>query len=717
MQQQIMGQLFNSLSEKKIKTRLAKKSKGEIVFKIIKSSLFALDSVPVFFNIGSVVTSLIDELNDTLDVDQYHVQDYKIEKALFKLFASKAFSSGFYVIIDNPNLLKKDSFLFLNQLIEKYDLHILLSFSNTCNFPVKSEIISQISQNGVPNKLISEVEDVFERPDNELICALFSCYDCAYSTSVIGLFEKYQRNIHVIMSFINGYDFSNSNLSYEGLHILRILLVVGEALSLHLLYKIFQKHNIRCGQIEFEAFKSLCHETRDLHLTFINDRGYIKILDNPLVGELIKDSFVDNQIIINDALEVFSPIVDSLTVPLLRFAITNTPRDYSRKKSFILELLKKQDKDNNVDPQYIDMVFSTSSKHELLYLCVLYYNMEIYDSPYYRIRDYGKTFGGRDIEILEALIAERLHLGDYPEKLESLVFSSNNIDEMCLLVSILFVSYLNTDTKNRAKYMDILENPQSKLFYRNFLHSKYYAYLLRNVSYYIKDCSLAIRSYRQCLNTFKDSDVVNYNRTISNLLCYVMDYDLDPFVIRAKDDVVRQIEQILEFMDSKYSYLSVNYGVFLMKYTSQNPERYFRSISLSEGTTETPYLFAQINLAVYLVRENPTRALEVLDNLELYIEQCKVIKTKQFYGVNRCLVEYANGICNTELLKQIIQHPLRGNLKLASKLYNFYTLRFKGNIPYSSNDWNGLYVPGTLFYRYFDPRLLLSTLDSPNCSI
>lgn len=130
------------------------------------------------------------------------------------------------------------------------------------------------------------------------------------------------------------------------------------------------------------------------------------------------------------------------------------------------------------------------------------------------------------------------------------------------------------------------------------------------------------------------------------------------------------------------------------------------SIHYSSGTTETPYIYAQINLAIYVLKKDRFKSLEILDALEYHVDKTTVPMTKQFYWINRCLVEYANGIKNYELIKKIREKPFRGDIKYVSSLYNNYKYRFDNDIKYQEEDWYELHCPGYLFYRYFDIRKL-----------
>ena len=87
--------------------------------------------------------------------------------------------------------------------------------------------------------------------------------------------------------------------------------------------------------------------------------------------------------------------------------------------------------------------------------------------------------------------------------------------------------------------------------------------------------------------------------------------------------------------------------------TNDDPTQYFESILFNSGTTETPYIYARINQALYIAKSNPVKALSCLDEI-FYTLICdsNVVPTKIFYKINRLLVEYMNNINIYYLLYQ-----------------------------------------------------------------
>ena len=116
-----------------------------------------------------------------------------------------------------------------------------------------------------------------------------------------------------------------------------------------------------------------------------------------------------------------------LTIPQLKFAVSNLDKDYNRRKSYILLLLDKQKSIGQVEQQYLDMLFYLDNKYDLIKICSMYYNLQVYDVPFLRLQQHTEFLEERECKDLLALLKERLHKDNYCEKLWDLVNSSINL--------------------------------------------------------------------------------------------------------------------------------------------------------------------------------------------------------------------------------------------------------------------------------------------------
>ena len=160
----------------------------------------------------------------------------------------------------------------------------------------------------------------------------------------------------------------------------------------------------------------------------------------------------------------------------------------------------------------------------------------------------------------------------------------------------------------------------------------------------------------------------------------------------------------------KDMYLNNNYGIYLMRYTCEDPSAYFSCIPYSTGTTETPYIYAQINLALYYEKVNPAMALYIMRDIQKLVEKTPVPRTKQFYNINLAMIEYSNGIFPQRLIEEIKNKPLRGNMLYAEQICTTYAFMNENNMRLTDEYRDILCLPGYLFYRYFDVKKLLFDL-------
>lgn len=711
---QIIGQvaLFskNDTPEKNEAAKLLRKpSKGNIVFALVTSCLYALDAIPLLPNIGSVANSLITSIKETLDTDYEHINDFKTEKAVAKFFETlcKKKKKIIYLLIDNPQKLPVDEFPFLALILEKYNVRILFAF-NSQDYSSETELLSKLSsRTEITGLTINKIKSEFQRPDNPLIEALYQCYGKEFLPSVIPVFEKNGRNIHIIMTHILGITMHFSELHPQLQYLLKVLYILNCPVPASVLFPILRNENLgslNCSDSEFQALAEQAVEQGYLRASQLGDVEY-ELCYNNLDSGVFTISFAEKQKIISDAITVMDQVYDSLSSSLLEFAIINLEHDYSHSKQYILALANIQSKKNCVNLSYLNKLNYFENSKELFCVCSIYYDYGVYDKPY-RLLQTHKNFSRLQVyKLTKALICERLHSDNYVGQLENLFSQISSREKKCLLASVLFVAYLNSDYAEKYK---CFFDSKSVYYYKSFEDCKNFYYLLRNVTYYIEEVPEAISNYEKCLAIFRSKDPINYNRTISNYLCYLMRHDSNQAAMTKMESIAKESKLILEYNDAAYAYLNNNFGIYLMRYTDEDPTTYFSSIPYSSGTTETPYIYAQINLALYNVKLNPRKALETMNAVEDHVKRSPVPRTKQFYHINRALIEFLNGTFPEAQLNEILAKPLRGNADYAEDLYNRYFMQRDNAPSLDAEQFKALSLPGYLFYRYFRAEKLLA---------
>lgn len=711
---QIIGQvaLFskNDAPEQNAAAKLLRKSKkGNIVFAIITSCLYALDAIPLLPDIGTIANSLVSSIKETLDTDYEHLNDFKTEKAIVRFFEilTQKKNKEIYLLIDNPKGLNSNELSFLTLLMERYQVHILFAF-NSQERSSEMELMSKLSsRNDISLLQIDSVKSEFKRPDDLLIEALYQCYGKEFHPNFIPIFERTNRDIHAIMAHILGISLNLSSLDVNLQYLLKVLFVLGCSVPESVLFPVLRAENLRSLDYSDSEFRCLATQAAEQGYLRIHQLNNVEYELNPhnLAATAFNISFAERQKIIGDAIAAMDQVCDSLSVPLLELAIANLEHDYSHGKQYILALMKIQSKKNCVNLSYLNKLSYFENANELFYTCGIYYDCGVYDKPYHLLQSHRNFSRKQSYKIIQALICERLHTDDYVKKLESLLKQTGPREKKCLLAAVLFVAYLNSDYAERYKcFLD----PQSNYYYQSFEDCQNYYYLLRNVTYYIENIPEAINNYRKCLDTFYSRDPVNYNRTISNFLCYLMRHDFDSTAQSQMEFVAQEVKKILDYNDAAYAYLNNNYGIYLMRYTEEDPTAYFSSIPYSSGTTETPYIYAQINLALYNARLNPRYALKTMNAIEHHVKTTSVPRTKQFYNINRALIEFVNGTFPEVQLQEVLAKPLRGNESYAQNLYQRYSDLCGNAQSLDAAQYKELSLPGYLFYRYFKAEKLLA---------
>ncbi len=708
--EQIIKQILSGYNENMLNTFIKKKKTVEVVKKILLPLIRNIDAIP-YINIAGLGADVIEAIIDSIDVDLEHISDYKIEKALIKLlnrFNEKKNIETICLLLDNTDNLDQNSIDFLASVINYDFIKIMFMRQNTL-LNGGTEALSKLSSAEFNTW---QINTCFDRPNDMLIKKLFECYGTEFKDEYMTVFKEYNRNIHVIISYIRGFNMDFQAMDNTTLTILKILLIVKTKLSIKLVLDILTNMqdayelNPQCD------FENTLKQIEEKNLIIIND-NVISLNKNIVTSSNIKIIQSDKLYITAYILNAFESNINILTIEQLKFAIDNLTRDYNKRKKYIFLLLKQEKNANCIELKYLDMLLSCN-KSELFEACSMYYNMQIYDMPSTLLLQHKQFSQCRQYLILSSLLDERLHRENYGDKLKALIDSSKNSNEKCLLTAIYFTALFNENKSNLG--IKILQDNENELYYEKFSNSKYYYYLLRNVSYYIDNIDEAKLNYELCLFNFENTDPVNYNRTMSNYVGYLLAHDCQKSR-EILESLISKIEGILQFNDTRYLYLNINYGIYLIKTGHSNPTKYFNAIIYEEGTTETPYIYSQINLSLYIAKTSPIKALMLLQKIySAHIENSNVKPTKIYYYINRILVEYMNGKNNMNLLEYIKENPLRGNEKQANALYNEYKYRFENSIKYCEEDFDKLFLPGPIFYHGFDVDLLLS-LDNPSSII
>ena len=436
---QIATQIISSSDKRKLSKYT--QNEGLVIKKIIDSLTTSIDIIP-FVNVGELLSGFATAIKNTLDTDIEHLSDYKIEKAIISMLrqiVKKGKISKVFFLIDDISSSQPESLEFIAKIMDFNIVNVLVTIPNN-HINIGAENLSKICSNTFEP---FELDKVFERPSDDMIKGLYRCYDCSFDEKYLNVFNRYERNIHIIMSYIRGFHMDFMRLDKNSILLLKIMLILNTSIYIKTLNAIYNKSLHLSSNMDDSNFKIFINTLINRGFLGIDQYDYIHLNHNIISEDEIKITLVERLTISRDIIDIFERCKTELTISQLKFAIHNLDKDYSRRKSYILVLLKKEKIVGQVEQQYLDMLFYLDNKIDLINICSMYYDLQVYDVPFLRIQQHTEFIEERECQDLVALLQERLHKDNYCQKLWEQLISSANIDEQCLLMAVLFTALFN----------------------------------------------------------------------------------------------------------------------------------------------------------------------------------------------------------------------------------------------------------------------------------
>jgi len=730
---QIVKQILNASNyhENTISRIITKKQFKGIIQSILNSIsiTFNIGFTSTRVNVGELLEKLVSSIEDTLNVDLAHSGDYKLELAVIKILEKIEQlepEARLFYLFDNAELIRISDFE--RMLVKHSTSRVLFAFSANTGLEEKSKKISSISMKP------QHISWTFEYPDDDFIIKIFkelNGINVSKNDSLLNEIKMHGRNIHIIMGLVNEVE---NPMDEDMLDILKILSVVNKyneyikhpvMLSKDMIFKIVTHYQLKFERADENLFINKINSLVKYGLINMQDdflqqrnSSYAELSLSP--REIIQ--------IPHSILNIFEEHKHTFTIEQCKYAIMQyrESRNPTATKNYVLNLLDLERSNSQmgrktykseIKQDFLDLVSSFNSLSELLKICVAYYNQLNYLIPLEHMvskdNKHLRTENPRAYDTMLVLLQERLHKGKYASELQKLVKTTSNINEKCLLAAVLFVARLNSNEKGIANFKEILEEKSSELYYKNFRESKYYSYLLNSIGFYIKSPAEGISNYESLLTSFRGRDVISYNRTISNYLCYLMhNSQCSPLANNRLINIAKEAEHILNYYDERWKLLNINYGLYLMMTNTGNAHDYFDRIPLEPVTSPTSYIFSQINKAMYFAKHgDKNKAFSLLDSIyEQYISLTSVPHTEGLYYVNRSLLEYINNDEAIISADEITVARLRGDIDTRNQLVKFYKDMNNLMITYTDDFWEKLFKLGYVFYRNIDPSLLLSEI-------
>ena len=286
---------------------------------LVKSLIASINIVP-FITIGEIADGFMEAIDETIDVDVEHISDYKIEKAIINViqkFEKKNETKKICLLVDDTSKLSPVSLEFISKVMEHSFSRIL--FTVPRNYDIKG--IEALSKLSYIESSPYEIDKMFKRPDNRLICGLFNCYNKTYREEYLDVFERYERNIHIIMSYIRGFNMNFLQFDSNTLYVLKILMLLETYVHINMLNDVLENSNYSIDTFDYSAI-----------IQSLNNLGFIEIdinnnvhLNKKIVNETeIQISLVERITITHEIIEVFEKYKSKLTMPQLKFAINSS---------------------------------------------------------------------------------------------------------------------------------------------------------------------------------------------------------------------------------------------------------------------------------------------------------------------------------------------------------------------------------------------------------
>ena len=305
---QIAEQIIAGCNQAQLKNYV--RDKKEATKHIVKSLIASINIVP-FITIGEIADGFMEAIDETIDVDVEHISDYKIEKAIINViqkFEKKNETKKICLLVDDTSKLSPVSLEFISKVMEHSFSRIL--FTVPRNYDIKG--IEALSKLSYIESSPYEIDKMFKRPDNRLICGLFNCYNKTYREEYLDVFERYERNIHIIMSYIRGFNMNFLQFDSNTLYVLKILMLLETYVHINMLNDVLENSNYSIDTFDYSAI-----------IQSLNNLGFIEIdinnnvhLNKKIVNETeIQISLVERITITHEIIEVFEKYKSKLTMP------------------------------------------------------------------------------------------------------------------------------------------------------------------------------------------------------------------------------------------------------------------------------------------------------------------------------------------------------------------------------------------------------------------
>lgn len=298
----------------------------------------------------------------------------------------------------------------------------------------------------------------------------------------------------------------------------------------------------------------------------------------------------------------------------------------------------------------------------------------------------------RAIKVIYAITLNRCREHQAAEdRLKDLIDTSNNIDELAILIS-----FLISNDVHSGKLVDAIEAYQT--FDKQLKSSKKYPYFLRNAATIFEPSkAYSLRNMAKCMFE-KNGDLFGYYSTIINLTAYNLE---NTPISYALSQVLMAFEGLQQFGASQIHLAANNLGICYLMDNNYIEAIKYLTMSIESAKTIMPIGYATFNLAaMYIKTGEPQTAYELVANLKQRVLSSGLPRLKGRYYLSMAVIEYVLG--NYENSQKYSQLAIEGsNFAPGTKPFSvvsFLNENNKSSCQYKLEQWDELYAPCFLEY-------------------
>ena len=298
----------------------------------------------------------------------------------------------------------------------------------------------------------------------------------------------------------------------------------------------------------------------------------------------------------------------------------------------------------------------------------------------------------RAINVIYAITLNRCREHKAAQKrLNGLISTSTDIDELAILVSFLISNYVHTGKSEKA--IEIY-----KTYDKQLKSSKKYPYFLRNAATVFEPIkAYHLRNEAKCI--FKESgDLFGYYSTIVNMTSYNLKSVSKSYALSQS---LMAFEGLQQFGASQLHLAANNLGICYLMNDNYIEAIKYLTLCIESAKTIMPIGYATFNLsAIYIKTGDTDTACNLITNLKDRIFSSKLPRLKGRYYLYSAVIEYVLGNYkkSQELSKLAIEVANFAPSTAPYKVIKTLTEKCQGNCHYTVEQWNELYAPCFLEY-------------------